>query len=60
MKTKRFKVTLEVDVDAPDNATTEDIEGSLIYEFNAQLGLLTRMHYPKIKYEVKNYDIEEQ
>ena len=57
---KCFKAILEVEVDVTDDTTTEDIRGFLIHEFNAQLGLLTRMHYPKIKYEVKNYDIEEQ
>ena len=61
MKTKRFKVTLEVEVDAPDNATTEDIRSFLAFEFQAQCGMLTSNPcYSEGEYEVITYDIEEQ
>lgn len=61
MKTKRFKVTLEVEVDAPDNATTEDITRFLAYEFQAQCGLsMNNPCYEEGEYEILTYDIEEQ
>ena len=61
MKTKRFKVTLEVEVDASDNATTEDIRMFLGYEFNAGCSLsMSNPCFTEGEYEVLTYDIEEQ
>ena len=60
MSTKRFKVTLEVEVDAPDNATTEDIMAFLAVEFQAQCGMLaSNPCYEEGGYEVLTYDIDE-
>ena len=39
MSTKRFKVTLEVEVDVPGHTTNEEIRKFLAYEFNAGVGL---------------------
>lgn len=61
MKTRRFKVTLEVEIDAPDNATYEDMRKFLAYEFNAGCSLsMSNPCYEEGEYEVLTYDIEEQ
>ena len=60
MSTRRFKVALEVEVDAPDNATTEDINAFLAYVFQAQCGILTSNPCNEEgEYEVLTYDIDE-
>lgn len=60
MTTKRFKVTLEVEVDAPDNATTEDMERFLAFEICNNGGLLmSNPCYSEGEYDVITYDIEE-
>lgn len=61
MKAKRFNVTLEVEVDAPDNAATEDIERFLAFEIcNAGGMSMSNPCYDEGEYEVITYDIEEQ
>lgn len=53
-------VSLEVEVDAPDNATTEDMKRFLAFEFHADGGLLlSNPCYEDGDYEVLTYDIEE-
>ena len=60
MSTKRFMVSLEVEVDAPDNATTEDMKRFLAFEFHAAGGFsLSNPCYEDGDYEVLTYDIEE-
>lgn len=53
-------VSLEVEVDAPDNATTEDMKRFLAFEFHAAGGFsLSNPCYEDGDYEVLTYDIEE-
>ena len=60
MSTKRFKVTLEVEVDAPDHTTNEEIRKFLAYEFNAGVSLsMTNPCYEEGEYEILTYDIDE-
>ncbi|MBD5173811.1 MAG: hypothetical protein HDT08_04150 [Bacteroidales bacterium] len=60
MSTKRFKVVLEVEVDAPDNASTENMRDFLAFEFGISCGILKNNPcYGEGEYEVLTYDIDE-